>query len=175
MIFIKIVSTFVRGLYAFRYSGEEFDELERLFYEWNDIEILHDFFEENKNDLRFFHVNMDEAIIETRKEVAGLRKKLMVLSSKVNTDLDSIFVNLDDSELKIVELAKQKSKRRWLRLYAFLIDTNTYVITGGAIKLTHKMNERPHTNEELIKLDICRNYLKEQGVFDVDSFNELNI
>jgi len=84
-------------------------------------------------------------------------------------------VNLDDSELRIIDLAKQKSKRRWLRIYALRIDTNSYVITGGAIKLTHKMAGRLHTEKELIKLDTCRNYLKDQGVFDTDSFNELVI
>ncbi|NEW80764.1 MAG: hypothetical protein GZ094_00135 [Mariniphaga sp.] len=86
-----------------------------------------------------------------------------------------MFVNLDNSEWRILDLAKQKSKRRWLRLYALRIDTNTYVITGGAIKLTHKMEGRLHTEKELIKLDKCRNYLKDQGVIDVDSFNELVI
>ncbi len=76
---------------------------------------------------------------------------------------------------KAIELAKQKSKRRWLRLYALRIDANTYVITGGAIKLTHKMGERLHTAKELDKMELCRNYLKDQGVFDIDSFNELDI
>jgi hypothetical protein len=33
------------------------------------------------------------------------------------------------------------------------------VITGGAVKLTHKMEERTHTREELIKLEKGRNFL----------------
>jgi len=38
-----------------------------------------------------------------------------------------------------------------------------------------KKGGRPHTEKELNKLDICRNYLKEHGVYDADSFNELVI
>lgn len=172
---MEIVHTFVQGLYAFKYSDEAFDELERLLDEWNNIEMLRKFFEENSKDLKYFQLEVDDAIIETRKEATGLRKKLIALSSEENPDLDSIFVNLDDNEWRIIELAKQKSKRRWLRLYALRIDTNTYVITGGAIKLTHEMKVRLHTAKELDKLELCRNYLKDQDVFDVDSFNELNI
>lgn len=43
------------------------------------------------------------------------------------------------------------------------------MITGGAIKLTRTMQEREHTNEELIRLKQVRNYLKE---FD---FNEQDV
>ena len=172
---MKIIHTFVQGLYAFKYSDEAFDELERLLNEWNNIEMLRKFFEENSKDLKYFQLEVDDAIFETRKEASGLRKKLITLSTEENPDLDSIFVNLDDNEWRIIELAKQKSKKRWLRLYALRIDTNTYVITGGAIKLTHEMKVRLHTAKELDKLELCRNYLKDQGVFDVDSFNELNM
>lgn len=35
------------------------------------------------------------------------------------------------------------------------------------------MEERTHTNKELHKLEMCRTYLMDQGIFDVDSFNEL--
>lgn len=86
-----------------------------------------------------------------------------------------MFSNLDDYETRTIELAKQKSKRRWLRIYALRIDTNAYIIIGGAIKLTHKMEARLHTAKELDKLESCRTYLIDQGVFDIDSFNELDI
>jgi len=172
---MKIVPIFDAHLYSFKYPGEEFDELERLLDEWNDIEILRKFFEENSKDLKYFRIGVDDAIIQTRKEGNALRKKLINLSKLVNPDVDSMFANLDDYEARIVDLAKQKSKRRWLRIYALRIDANTYIITGGAIKLTKKMPDRLHTSKELDKLELCRNYLKDQGVFDIDSFNELDI
>lgn len=172
---MEIVPIFDAHLYSFKYPGEEFDELERLLDEWNDIEMLRNFFEENSQDLNYFQIEVDDAIIQTRKEANALRKKLINLSKTVNPDLDSMFANLDDYETRIVPLAKQKSKRRWLRIYALRIDTNTYIITGGAIKLTHEMKDRLHTAKELDKLESGRNYLKDQGVFDIDSFNELDI
>ena len=47
-----------------------------------------------------------------------------------------------------------------------------YVVTGGAIKLTHKMEVREHTKGELQKMERCRNYLLDLGVFDVDGLIE---
>ncbi|MDZ7898738.1 MAG: hypothetical protein U5N85_12065 [Arcicella sp.] len=47
---MKIVTTFVQGLYAFKYDGE-LDELERLLDNWNSPEYLETFFEQNESDL----------------------------------------------------------------------------------------------------------------------------
>lgn len=172
---MKIIPIFDGHLYSFKYPGEKFDELERLFDEWNDIELLRHFFEINQQDLKYFNIDIDEAILETRKEANAFRKKLIELSKAFNPQLDAMFASLDDMDTRMMELAKQKSKRRWLRLYALRIEKNTFIITGGAIKLTHKMEARPHTTKELRKMELCRNYLKEQGIFDVDTFNELFI
>jgi hypothetical protein len=32
--------------------------------------------------------------------------------------------------------------------------------------------DRPHTQKEMQKMDRCRDYLKDNGVFDADSFYE---
>jgi len=80
---------------------------------------------------------------------------------------------LHNEETGILTLSKQKARRRWLRLYALRIDKNVYLITGGAIKLTKTMEERPHTSEELAKLERCRQFLQNNNVFDTDSFKEL--
>jgi hypothetical protein len=172
---MEIVSIFDAHLYSFKYAYEEFDELERLFDEWNDIDKLRDFFEENNQDLKYFQIQVDEAIIQTKKEAGILRRKLIGLCNSQNPDLDSLFANLDDYETRTLTLAKQKSKRKWLRLYALRIDTNAFVITGGAIKLILEMKDRSHTAKELDKLEQCRNFLKNEGVFDIDSFTELTI
>jgi hypothetical protein len=172
---MEIISIFDAHLYSIKYAGEEFDELERLFDEWNDVEVLRDFFEENRHDLKYFQIQVDEAIIQTKKEARILRRKFIGLCSSQNPDLDSMFANLNNDETRTLALEKQKSKRKWLRLYALRIDTNAYVITGGAIKLTLEMKERLHTAKELDKLEQCRNYLINEGVFDIDSFTELTI
>ena len=35
------------------------------------------------------------------------------------------------------------------------------------------MEEREHTKNELTKIERCRDFLKEQGIFDADSLNEI--
>ena len=47
-----------------------------------------------------------------------------------------------------------------LRLYAVKF-RDWYVITGGAIKLTEKMKGRPHLQAELDKLELVRNFLRQ--------------
>ena len=73
------------------------------------------------------------------------------------------------------EKAKGKWHRHdsWLRLYALKVDEGSYLITGGAIKLTHKMTERAHTLRELAKMEQVRNYLIEQGAADIEGLKEI--
>lgn len=49
---------------------------------------------------------------------------------------------------------------------------STYVITGGAIKLTLKMEEREHTHQELVKMEKVRSFLLNENIIDDDSFVE---
>ena len=58
----------------------------------------------------------------------------------------------------------------WLRLYAIKLSQGVYVITGGAIKLTLKMEERSHTKEELVKLEKVRRFLLNEDIINDDSF-----
>jgi hypothetical protein len=48
------------------------------------------------------------------------------------------------------------------------------VITGGAIKLTRTMQERSHTNDELVRINAVRNHLKSLG-FNEDDVKDLEI
>lgn len=70
-------------------------------------------------------------------------------------------------------LSKRKGRQNLLRIYAIKIDSNCYVITGGAIKITETMQGHKDTLLELNKLEKCKQYLKENDVFDSDSFYEL--
>lgn len=89
-------------------------------------------------------------------------------------DLDYFFKPLDNNEYRIGDLSRRKGRRKMLRLYAIRIESNVYVITGGAIKLPlqHLMKDREHTQKELIRLNTARDYLKNNGIFDEDSFFE---
>ncbi|MGL5563993.1 MAG: hypothetical protein ACRDCN_15450 [Tannerellaceae bacterium] len=80
---------------------------------------------------------------------------------------------MDNLTTRLRPLGKSKLKDNWLRLYAIKIDDNRFLITGGAIKLTRTMQENEYTNNELYKLSKVCNFLKQEGVFDSDSFDEL--
>ena len=170
---MKIVSTFVEGLYAFRYDGQWLDELERLFEEWSDIEYLETFFEQYENDLFYFKLDIDGAISGTITESIKLRNFLFEISKGKSLTLDEVFKPLDNLEYRVITLSKQKTSRRWLRLYAIKIDVNHYVITGGAIKMSQAMQDHPGTLAELSKLNKAKNFLVKNDVFDNCSFFEL--
>ena len=60
----------------------------------------------------------------------------------------------------------------WLRIYAIKLSEGIYVIIGGAIKLTLKMEERVHTKLELVKMEKVRSFLLNENIIDNDSFVE---
>lgn len=77
----------------------------------------------------------------------------------------------------MLQKEKARLKRRlkhvsWLRLYAIKLVSGIYIITGGAIKLTAKMQEREHTSVELVKLEKVRRYLLDANITDDEGFVE---
>ena len=106
----------------------------------------------------------------------------LILDISPNADLDSIFKPLHNSRTAEILLGKEKAKGfrtsghlSWLRLYAIKLEPQTYVITGGAIKLTYTMNERQHTLSELNRMEMVRNFLIENGVVDLDGIIDLSV
>lgn len=168
---MKIINTFVPGLTTFKFTSK--DELERNFDLWMNTKYLFEFFTEHKEDLAYFNISsVKEAVNITLRETEQIQEKLFKLTQSTNKQLDQLFQNLDDNEYQKKLLSKQKSKQRWLRLYSIKIEPNHYVITGGAIKLVHKMAQNELTQKERVTIENCRNYLLEQGVYDADSFYE---
>ncbi|QZE15009.1 hypothetical protein K4L44_04050 [Halosquirtibacter laminarini] len=86
--------------------------------------------------------------------------------------LDEIFKPLHNEQTNIIPLKKSKVQKYWLRIYALRIESNIYIVTGGAIKLTKTMQERQHTQKELNNIDRCKNFLVEQGIVDHDGLIE---
>ncbi len=154
------------SLFVVKYKDEEYDELERLFNLWTDVEYLEEFFHENKENLQYFKVSVEEAVLITIQEAEKLED---LISGEVLLP----FVSLHNSSFGVHELSEQKARFRWLRIYALRIENEVFLITGGAIKLTRTMQDNPITEKELAKLKQCINFLKENGVFDNDSFLDL--
>jgi len=174
---MEIVPIFANNLWAFRFSEEDENEFQKLFDYWNDVEFLENFFEENKADLQcgfWGTISVEQAVKNTWKEAELFEQEMLELAGNSKKgeapDLDKLFRPLDNASSGIVELSMSKAYGyclpSWLRIYAIKVDLNTYIITGGAIKLTKTMNERNHLNDELRKLDRCKRWLKGKGICD---------
>lgn len=180
---MEIVSTFAvveESLYSVRYEDEHTHELARLFRLWNDAEYLDSFFNQHQNDLnRDFWQNLpvEESILKTQSDAKRLQRKLLQVAQagKNSSDetLSTLFKPLHDNPDYLDPFEKSKTygmmRPSWLRIYAIRIETNVFVISGGAIKLTKRM-DRPHLQVELKKLDITRNYCRDHFDLDFDYF-----
>ena len=176
MEFVRVISGYDH-LWAVKDASKQVDELTDLLRKWNNPDYLFDFFLDNLDDLQeFFHVErISDAIEDTVDDAEQLQR--LILEFPYTENLDEIFKPLGSSDMVITELTREKARNwertnhpSWLRVYAIRLDSNVYVITGGAIKLTRTMQEREHTTIELAKLNECRQYLINNGVFDQDSF-----
>lgn len=104
----------------------------------------------------------------------------MILEFPYTEHLDQLFKPLSINGTRFNELSREKARNwdrkrhpSWLRIYAIRLEPNVFVVTGGAIKLTRTMQERVHTSLELKKLNSCKEFLKNNGIFDQDGFVEL--
>lgn len=177
MTFDKILED--KRLWAVRYEGEKSNCFDTLFSSWYDMNWLKSFFKENIADLSaFFHItDVYEAVMDTIDEAKRLECLMLDIAPDANLDL--LFKHLENSRFSEMSLGREKAygdgsyrHPSWLRIYAIKIDSGVYLITGGAIKLTHEMRERSHTLAELAKMERVRNYLLDNGVYDLDGFND---
>ncbi len=166
---MKIISIFADQLFAFHYDGEADNEYDRCMELWTDINFLKKYAQDNgiKNTTKFVNEVLEDA------------EQIQDFLEDINQNKEPFgfyFEPLQESEFKkVLALQKGKIKRNILRYYAIKLDDNCFIITGGAIKMSQKMQDHPDTDNELRKLNKAREYLRKNGVFDEDSFFELNI
>jgi hypothetical protein len=70
------------------------------------------------------------------------------------------------------EKVRLDENKAWLRIYAIRIDTNFFMICGGAIKLRETLNDRKYLLQELEKLEITQKLLSDSNneIFDIYEF-----
>ncbi|EIJ38124.1 MULTISPECIES: calponin homology domain-containing protein [Galbibacter] len=170
---MKIVNIFVEKLFAVVYNDEvgngyQDNEYDRLLDLWTDVNYLREFAKENKVK------NVNQFVEDRLRDAENIDDLLHDLTEE-NLPLDNYFHQLDNNEtgFKLLSLRKGKaSSSDGLRLYAIKIDTNCFLITGGAIKMSLKMKDHPNTREELNKIERVKEMLKENDVIDRESFYE---
>jgi hypothetical protein len=162
-------------LWAIQYHGDNTHIFNQLKDNWTNASWLQDFFEVHQSDLQsgfYGDISIDEAALETIDEADEL---FDALEEAEGNFLNVLFQPLDDREYRIKDFQKQKAKgkehKTWLRVYAIRY-LDGFIITGGAIKLTLKMEERAHTVLELKKMSMVRDALKMNEVDE--KFIDLN-
>jgi len=167
------------GLFSVHFSDQPRDEFRSLFDFWNDPELLEDFFERNRADLaqdRYQHPSIEDAVLWTLEESTILQQILYKRALQGQKDshntLQTLFRPLEPKDVRSLSYQRNKVYGRrhkgWLRIYAIRLHPNTFVVTGGAIKLTQRMEERKHTQHELVKLERVQQFLKSNGIDDGD-------
>ncbi len=178
MRILSIFDIVEESLYSVQYASESKNEFRRLFELWNDPIYLHDFFTEHIGDLHsgaWGIITVEEAVEKTRNEAKVMEGRILEVAEtgKISRydNLSEYFkpLTIKDTGKKLErDKGKGLKKHNWLRIYAIRIDSNTFVICGGAIKLTADMNERSHLLLELEKFNITQEYLKDEENPDLE-------
>lgn len=178
MEFIEIYPPYI---YSVKYEGNDENEFDRLFNEWNDMELVMDFLMQNKEYLNSQIWNAvkepEMAARQVLDEAEKLEDLFEILENNTKRDnkpdYDSFFKCLDGKyqyELEYIPMKLYGSNRpSLLRMYAIKLEDNVYIITGGGIKLSRTIQESPGINKNIIhNIDMVRAWLKKNGILTTD-------
>ena len=167
-------------IYSVKYDEETENEFDRLFDSWSDVEKILSFFESHKEYLKDDTWKKVSDPEQAASQVLHEARKLEDLFDELNEntkngkepDFDAHFKYLNGSKYQCeMEYIPMKSygtyNPSFLRIYAIKLARNTYVITGGGIKLAHSIQDSPQIKEHVFRhIDIVRKWLKDNGIFD---------
>lgn len=168
---MEIISIFAPYLYAIQYKDEEGDCYTSLLNDWQDVEFRKEFYEKHNSFIKnnsYIAVNsLEEFSDKVYRYSTDFDEGLEKANDK--NSLNEVFDILSLNEYTYELHSKQKAKNNFLRIYCIKVE-DIYIITGGAIKLTQKMQEHPLTRLELKKLENVKYFLKESEIIDEESF-----
>lgn len=172
---MEISCIFAEKLYSFKYDNYYNSVYERKLDEWQDFEYIYSKAYENNIDEKLIDQFFNEIFFDRE----FLKNKIDVCSN--NNTLFDIFKNLNDYSTQIEPFEKSKAKiyiqyqKRLsrLRLYSLRVNNSCFVITGGAIKFSLRMEDHPDTLEELNRLKSCRQFLLDEDFNEDDIIENL--
>jgi hypothetical protein len=181
---MKIIPIFVEnteGLHSIQYPSETRNEFDRLFDLWNNYQYLFNFCKENAHQIfsGYYKINRLEEfidmIVNEANELESVFLDYYENGNFANGILQTIFMPYHNQEYKfrVLQLSKASIKSKIikqpaLRLYALRIDSNTFIITGGCIKITKTVQESDYNLNEIKKLEQVRQYLLANGIQTFD-------
>ena len=141
------------------------------------ISYLLAFFKGNEQDLAtpfWKDISIHEAVHQVMDEALDFEEELRSIELQKpgyeNGSLQQIFQQLHKYEFALkpqfsrFRKGKPDFRAAMLRLYAIELEEGCFVITGGAIKLTEKMN-RPHLEVENRRLIQVQDFLNSHGIY----------
>lgn len=163
----KLVCLVPDILYSVKYEGESENEFQKLFKNWDDPYWLFKFFSANLADLKrdvWGGITVPNAVRNTRVQAKEMKKVILAIADGKNDNfkiLSDYFKPLINGNIGNLEWDKGKGllHHNWLRIYAIRCSKNTYVVTGGGIKLTSGMSPL-HLREQKLKLKQAEEYLR---------------
>ena len=169
---MKIVDIFAEvfpgHLYAVILDKDLENEFDRNLENWTSVEYLRNYASVNKITDQLGFIN------GITNEVGEIDDAMLRVINR-DVELNYFFRPLSNSEFLDKVLSLQKGKfglQKFLRVYAIRIESNCFLITGGAIKLKRTMQEHPETMKELNKLHQVKSFLVDEGILDSDAINE---
>lgn len=169
---IDIIAIRKPYLYTIKFKDEKIDVFETFMERWQDYEFINNFFEENKKyfyapfwlgkDISEFRESIVEQLLDFEEELMNVVDKIENGSSVTLDDFFKPLRNDDFSHYPYqTTKAKNNDKPYCLRIYAVRLHSLHYVITGGAVKITPRMQDHELTRLELQKLEWVSSYLND--------------
>ena len=166
---MKINTIFAEKIYALQLLEFRENEFRRALYLWNDVEYLKKFYDENKNIILqnpYLEIkNVHDFIEQVFYEVEHLEEEIE--HHYENDSLAELFEYLFN-EISPQNQFYKKIKQKLLRLYGIKLE-DEYLVTGGAIKITKKMQDHPDTTEQLEILKQTKTFIDSENITDLDS------
>lgn len=176
---MEIEKIFHNHIYSIKYDNHSQNEYDRLISIWNDWDFVFDFLEKNKqylsNDIWKKTPTPEEAAEQIFNEAAEIECTFNSLFKNTirgkKPDFDNHFQPLGGKYGYTIFHCPMKSygrkqKPAFLRLYAIKLEMNTYLITGGGIKLNDKIENSPDLDHVITEIDAVSAWLTSQGIID---------
>ena len=152
-----------------------------MFQLWNDVSYVIQFMEDNReflNSAIWQKISIpEEAARQVLNEAIELEDLFEGLNKNTTTgrqpDFDTHFRYLEGKYKYELERPPMKSygtvRPSLLRIYAIKMDRNTYLITGGGIKLADSIQNSPDLKDHILQnIARVRDFLKVNGIIDND-------
>ncbi len=167
---MEIIDIFAEKLYAIKHPKDVEHVYKTLLDNWTDVSFVRDFVKTHQADLNGRSIN--SVVKEIIRDTEQIEDDIIDLCESKTEILDSFFKPLGKEDYGQL-LPREKGRVTRIsntRIYAVKIESNCYVITGGALKFTRALQQRPHTQQELNTINKVRDYLIDKDVIDKDSF-----